>query len=56
MEDNTLIKSMTAFGRGEYELNNTLYAVEIKTLNNRFKDIIIRMPASLQEFEEEIKS
>jgi len=47
---------MTAFGRGEYELNNTLYSVEIKTLNNRYRDIIIRMPNSLQELEEGIKS
>jgi uncharacterized protein (TIGR00255 family) len=47
---------MTAFGRGEYELNNTLYSVEIKTLNNRYRDIIIRMPNSLQELEEEIKA
>ena len=51
-----MIKSMTAFGRGEYELNNTLYSVEIKTLNNRYRDIIIRMPNSLQELEEGIKS
>ena len=51
-----MIKSMTAFGRGEYELNNTLYSVEVKTLNNRYRDIIIRMPNSLQELEEEIKA
>jgi uncharacterized protein (TIGR00255 family) len=51
-----LIKSMTAFGRGEYELNNTLYSVEIKTLNNRYRDIIVRIPNSLQELEEEIKA
>jgi len=47
---------MTAFGRGENEENNTLYSVEIKTLNNRYRDIIVRMPNSLQEFEEEIKA
>jgi uncharacterized protein (TIGR00255 family) len=51
-----LIKSMTAFGRGEYDLNNTLFSVEIKTLNNRYKEIIIRMPNSLQALEEEIKT
>jgi uncharacterized protein (TIGR00255 family) len=56
MEDHPLIKSMTAFGRGEYELNNTLFSVEIKTLNNRYKEIILRMPNSLQELEEEIKA
>jgi len=47
---------MTAFGRGEYESNNTLYSVELKTLNNRYRDIIIRMPNSLQKLEEGIKS
>jgi uncharacterized protein (TIGR00255 family) len=52
----TLIKSMTAFGRGEYELNNTLFSVEIKTLNNRYKEIIVRMPNALQELEEDIKA
>jgi uncharacterized protein (TIGR00255 family) len=51
-----MIKSMTAFGRGEYELNNTLFSVEIKTLNNRYKEIIMRMPNSLQGLEDEIKS
>jgi len=47
---------MTAFGRGEYESKNILFSAEVKTLNNRFKDIIIRMPNSLQELEEEIKT
>jgi uncharacterized protein (TIGR00255 family) len=51
-----LIKSMTAFGRGEYESNNTVFTAEIKTLNNRFRDIIIRMPNSLQSLEEDIKT
>lgn len=51
-----MIKSMTAFGRGEYELNNTIYSVEIKSLNNRYKDIILRIPNSLQGLEEEIKA
>jgi uncharacterized protein (TIGR00255 family) len=51
-----MIKSMTAFGRGEYELNNTLFSVELKTLNNRYREIILRVPNSLQELEEEIKS
>jgi len=47
---------MTAFGRGEYDLNNTLFSVELKTLNNRYREIVIRMPNSLQELEEEIKT
>jgi uncharacterized protein (TIGR00255 family) len=47
---------MTAFGRGEFELNNTLFSVEIKTLNNRYREIITRIPNSLQELEEEIKT
>lgn len=50
-----MLKSMTAFGRGEYELNNKLFTIEIKSLNNRYKDIIIKSSKMLQPIEEEIK-
>ena len=51
-----MIKSMTAYGRGEYEKNNTVYTVELKSLNNRYRDIILRTPRSLQILEEDIRS
>jgi len=51
-----MIKGMTAYGRGEYELNGTVYLAEIKSLNNRYRDIILRLPMSLQELEDFIRA
>ena len=51
-----MIKSMTAYGRGEYELNNTLFAAELKSLNNRYRDIILRLPSVLQNLEDVIRN
>ncbi len=50
-----MIKSMTGFGRGEF--NDELYnfSVEIKTLNHRYNDIIIKMPKHINFLEEKIK-
>ncbi|MBN2418319.1 MAG: YicC family protein [Deltaproteobacteria bacterium] len=50
------MKSMTAYGRGEYETGKNILTAEIKTLNNRYRDIILRLPSSLQEFEDFIRS
>jgi uncharacterized protein (TIGR00255 family) len=47
---------MTAYGRGEYEKNNAVFIVELKSLNNRYRDIIPRIPRSLQALEDEIRS
>lgn len=50
------MKSMTAYGRGEYEMGKNTLTAEIKTLNNRYKDVILRLPSALQEFEDLIRS
>ena len=50
------MKSMTAYGRGECELGKNTLTAEIKTLNNRYRDIILRLPSSLQEFEDLIRA
>jgi len=47
---------MTAYGRGEYALNDTIFIAEIKSLNNRHRDIVLRIPRTLQVLEEEIRS
>ncbi|MFC1839965.1 YicC/YloC family endoribonuclease [Thermodesulfobacteriota bacterium] len=47
---------MTAYGRGEFEFTQGVLSVELKALNNRYKDIILRLPAALQEFEDIIRS
>jgi uncharacterized protein (TIGR00255 family) len=47
---------MTAYGRGECELGKNSLTAEVKTLNNRYRDITLRLPTALQEFEDLIRS
>ena len=47
---------MTGFGRGESRNTDYNFNVEIKTVNHRYNDIIIRMPKHLNYLEEQIKS
>ncbi len=49
------MKSMTGFGRGNFENDARQYIVEIKSVNNRFSDINIKMPRNLSYLEETIK-
>ncbi|MCP4576239.1 MAG: YicC family protein [Deltaproteobacteria bacterium] len=51
-----MIKSMTAYGKGDYPQNDKRFLVEIKSLNNRYRDIIIRMPKNLQGFEKQLRT
>jgi len=50
-----MIYSMTGFGRGEASEGLHRFIVEIKTVNHRYLDILIRMPKKLNQFEEQIK-
>ncbi len=51
-----MIKSMTAYGRGEYRLNETLYIAEIRAVNHRYLDIVLRMPKSILALEKDLKA
>jgi len=51
-----LIKSMTAYGRAEYALENRLLIIEIRSLNNRYRDIILRMPNSFQPLDKDLRT
>lgn len=50
-----MIKSMTGFGRSVYENEGREYLIEIRSVNNRFNDINVKMPRSLNYLEEKIK-
>lgn len=50
-----MIKSMTGFGRSTYENEGREYIIEIKSVNNRFTDINIKMPRNLNYLEEKIR-
>ena len=45
------MKSMTGYGRGTFSGENFDVTVEIKTVNNRFLDINLRLPYELQPME-----
>ena len=51
-----MIRSMTGFGRAKYETDGREYIVEIKSVNNRYSDISIKIPRSISYLEDKIKS
>ncbi|MBQ6096141.1 MAG: hypothetical protein IJK99_00190 [Bacteroidales bacterium] len=50
------MKSMTGFAKWQYNLNETKYTIEIKTLNSKQLDANVKLPADLREHELEIRS
>ena len=50
-----MVRSMTGYGHAEAILDGQKYTVEIKSLNHRFLEISLRLPASLSALEMEIK-
>lgn len=49
------MKSMTGFGKAKLEKNNRIYDIEIKTVNHKYRDIIIKLPRSISYLEDTIK-
>jgi uncharacterized protein (TIGR00255 family) len=47
---------MTAYGKGDCVRNGKRFMVEIKSLNNRYRDVVLRLPRNLQGFEKELRS
>ncbi len=50
------MKSMTGFGRSEVTGNNFSVSTEIKTVNNRFLDVNLRLSNELQPIEADLKN
>lgn len=46
---------MTGYGKSEGSIENFLVSIEIKSVNNRFLDINLRAPSSIQSFEPELR-
>lgn len=51
-----MIKSMTGFGRGEYNDGKRSIIVEIKSVNHRYADISVRMPRRYSFVEDKVKN
>lgn len=49
------IQSMTGFGRAQNENENFVVTVEIKSVNNRFKDFRFKLPSNLNTIENDLK-
>ena len=47
---------MTAYGKGDYPHADKRFLVEIKSLNHRYRDIVIRMPKNLQGFDKKLRA
>ncbi|GAB6157366.1 YicC family protein [Desulfotomaculum varum] len=50
-----MIKSMTGYGRGEACAVGRKFIVELKSVNNRFCEVILRQPKTLSQIEDKIK-
>ena len=50
-----MLKSMTGFGRGQYEDENFSVTVEMKTVNHRYNEVAIRLPRFLNPLEDRIR-
>ena len=50
-----MVKSMTGYGRGEAYSSLKRILVELKSVNNRFAEVVIRMPKHLLPLEERVK-
>lgn len=50
-----MIRSMTAYGRSDLQEGATHYVCEIRSLNNRYREIILRTPRNWQALEEALR-
>ncbi len=51
-----MIESMTGFGRGAAQVGQTTVAVEMRSVNNRFCEVSLRLPKALAEHEHDISA
>ena len=50
-----MLKSMTGFGRGEYSDERISLTVEIKAVNHRYNEIVVRLPRLLNPLEDKVR-
>lgn len=51
-----MLSSMTGYGRGQAGREGLLVQVEVRTLNHRFLDMVVRLPASCLALEDRVKA
>lgn len=50
-----MLISMTGFGRAEQELDGNKFSVEIKSVNNKYKELNLKIPKFMNEYEKNIR-
>ena len=50
-----MIKSMTGYGKGQAEVQGLALSVEIKSVNHRYGDVMIKAPRTMMSLETDIK-
>lgn len=51
-----MIKSMTGFGKGDSQIGDKYFQVELKSVNHRYMDVSIRLPKMFTYLEENIRN
>lgn len=51
----TMIRSMTGFGRGKFENEGREYVVEIKSVNHKYSDVSVKIPRQISYLEEMVR-
>lgn len=51
-----MLKSMTGFGKREGTSHGLAVTVEVRSVNHRFREIVVRVPKGALEWEEELKA
>ncbi len=49
------IKSMTGFGRGEFESRDRIWTAEVRCVNNRYLDLKMKLPRGYNSLEDKIR-
>lgn len=50
-----MLKSMTGYGWGESGAQGKIFTVELKTVNHRYSEVVLRLPRTLSPLEDKIK-
>lgn len=52
----TVVRSMTGFGAGEIATRTGHYGVEVRSVNHRFCEVVIRLPRDLSSLEDRVRT
>ncbi|MEG6615230.1 YicC/YloC family endoribonuclease [Peptococcaceae bacterium 1198_IL3148] len=50
-----MLKSMTGYGRGEADACGRKFTVELKSVNHRFSEVVVRVPRVMSSLEDRVK-